>query len=99
VGDHGGYSAALAAADLLITDGVSSLVEFQVFERPLIFVDRPGHRPFNEIGEIVCRGVHSVTCAEHAGRLAEKLLADRQDPFATDPARKHCAIVLSARRS
>jgi len=81
VGDHGDYSAALAAADLLITDGVSSLVEFQLFERPLIFVDRPGHRPFNEIGEIVCRGVHSVTCAEDARRIAEKLLADHQDPL------------------
>lgn len=81
VGDHGGYSGALAAADLLITDGVSSLVEFQLFERPLIFVDRPGHRPFNEIGEIVRRGVHTATSAEDARRLAEKLLADGSDPL------------------
>jgi len=81
VGDHGGYSAALAAADLLITDGVSSLVEFQLFERPLIFVDRPGRRPFNELGEVVRRGVHTATCPEDARRLAEKLLADGLDPL------------------
>jgi hypothetical protein len=81
VGKPGGYPSTLAAADLLITDGLSMLVEFQFFERPLIFVDRPGHRPFNEIGEIVRRGVHSVTCAEDVRRLAEKLLADEPDPL------------------
>jgi hypothetical protein len=81
VADHGGYSAALAAADLLITDGVSGLVEFQLFERPVIFVERSGHRPFNEIGEIVRHGVHTATSAEDARRLAEKLLADGADPL------------------
>jgi hypothetical protein len=81
VDEPGGYPATLAAADLLITDGLSLLVEYQFFERPLIFVERPGHRPFNEIGEVVCRGVHSVSYTEDVRRLAEKLLADGQDPL------------------
>lgn len=81
VGDPGGYPATLAAADLLVTDGLSMLVEFQLFERPLIFVDRPDRRPFNEIGELVCRGAHSVTCAGDVRRLAEKLLAAGPDPL------------------
>jgi hypothetical protein len=80
VGNPGEYPAALAAADLLITDGLSMLVEFQLFERPLIFVERDGHRPFNEIGEMVRRGAHTA-CAEDVRSLAEKLLASENDPL------------------
>lgn len=81
VGNPGEYPATLAAADLLITDGLSMLVEFQLFERPLIFVERREHRPFNEIGELARRGAHSVTCVEDVPELAEKLLANGSDPL------------------
>jgi CDP-glycerol glycerophosphotransferase (TagB/SpsB family) len=79
VTDPGSYPATIAAADLLLTDGLSMLVEFQLFERPLVFVERQDHRPFNEIGELVRRGAHSATCVADARRLAEKLLAAGSD--------------------
>lgn len=81
VGRPGEYPATLAASDLLITDGLSMLVEFQLFERPLIFVERREHRPFNEIGELVRRGVHGVTSVKDVRELAEKLLANGSDPL------------------
>jgi hypothetical protein len=79
VSDPGNYPATIAAADLLLTDGLSMLVEFQLFERPLVFVERQDHSPFNEIGELVRRGAHSTTCVADARRLAEKLVAAGSD--------------------
>jgi CDP-glycerol glycerophosphotransferase (TagB/SpsB family) len=58
----------LAAADLLITDGLSVLVEYQLLERPIVFFEREGHRAFNEIGE--------------ARHVAEPLLEGGADPLA-----------------
>jgi hypothetical protein len=78
----GGYPSVLAASDLLITDGLSMLVEFQVFQRPLIFFERDDHRPFNAIGEIVRHGAHAVRSVDEARAKAEQLLCAREDPLA-----------------
>jgi hypothetical protein len=77
----GGYASVLAASDLLVTDGLSLLVEYQLLQRPLIFFEREGHRPFNEIGEIARRGAHTVTTVSEARMLAERLLRGDADPL------------------
>jgi hypothetical protein len=77
----GEYPATLAAADLLIVDGLSMLVEFQLFERPLIFIERRDHRPFNDIGEMVRRGAHTATSVADVRALADQLLRDGSDPL------------------
>jgi hypothetical protein len=59
--DDGQYMSILAASDLLVTDGLSLLVEYQLLERPVVFFERAEHRPFNEIGDLVRLGVHAVT--------------------------------------
>ncbi len=78
----GNYAPVLAASDLLITDGLSMLLEYQLLEKPLLFFERPGHRPFNEIGELVRGGVHTVTTVASARETAQRLLDEGQDPLA-----------------
>ena len=70
------YAALLAACDLVVTDGISMLVEGQVSGRPVIFLEREGHVPFNEAGEVVLRGVHRVSSVTEARELAERLVRD-----------------------
>lgn len=72
----------LAAADLLITDGLSVLVEYQLLERPIVFFEREGHRAFNEIGEVARRGAHTVRTVSEARHVAEHLLEGGADPLA-----------------
>ncbi|MCE0761778.1 hypothetical protein LWC35_02440 [Pseudonocardia kujensis] len=75
------YGPTLAASDLMLTDGLSMLVEYQLFGKPLLFLEREGHRPFNEIGRRVVRGVHTVHAVDEARRLADKFLSGHPDPL------------------
>ncbi|WP_433275580.1 hypothetical protein ACQPZA_30710 [Pseudonocardia xinjiangensis] len=75
------YGPALAASDVMVTDGLSMLVEYQLFDKPVIFFERDGHRPFNAIGEQVATGVHTVHTVDDARGLAEKFLAGEPDPL------------------
>ena len=70
------YPALLAACDVVVTDGISMLVEGQVTGRPVIFLEREGHVPFNKAGEVVLRGVHRVSTVMEARELAERLVRD-----------------------
>lgn len=45
------YSELFAASDLMITDGLSFLTEYQLFDKPLLFLDSQRHVPFNELGQ------------------------------------------------
>lgn len=79
----GRYPQVLAASDLLVTDGLSMLVEYQVQVKPVIYVERDGHRPFNEIGREIMTGVHTVASVAEVRALAHDLfegdpLADQQ---------------------
>lgn len=56
----GRYGGLFAASDIMITDGISFLVEYQIFEKPLIFVDSGRHAPFNEIGKLAKSCAHVV---------------------------------------
>jgi hypothetical protein len=75
------YAPTLAASDLMVTDGLSMLVEYQLLTRPVIFFERRGHRPFNVIGEQVVGGVHTVHTVDAARSVAEKFLAGEPDPL------------------
>jgi hypothetical protein len=75
------YGPTLAASDLMITDGLSMLVEYQLFAKPVIYYEREGHRAFNAIGERIVRGVHVVRAVDEARLLAEKFLGGEPDPL------------------
>jgi hypothetical protein len=75
------YGPTLAASDVMVTDGLSMLVEYQLFTKPVIFFERPEHRPFNAIGERVMRGVHTVHTVDEVRRLTDKILGGEPDPL------------------
>ena len=73
------YGPTLAASDVMVTDGLSMLVEYQLFSKPVVFFERAGHRPFTEIGERIVRGVHPVRSVADVRTLAEKFLGGEPD--------------------
>lgn len=75
------YGPTLAASDVMVTDGLSMLVEYQLLTKPLVFFERSGHRPFNEIGERVVRGVHTVHAVDEVRGVVEKFLDGEPDPL------------------
>ncbi|MGN7704483.1 UDP-N-acetylglucosamine 2-epimerase [Cellulosimicrobium sp. 22601] len=70
------YAPVLAAADVMITDGLSMLVEFQVLTKPVVFLERSGHRPFTAVGRKVVEGTHVVDDVAGARRAVQHVLAD-----------------------
>ena len=76
------YAGALRASDVLITDGLSMLVEYQLLGKPVVFAERDGHRPFTEIGEVVVRGVHRHGTVADAIAAAAQLSDGSRDPLA-----------------
>jgi hypothetical protein len=77
----GDYPPLLAASDLLITDGLSMLVEYQLLQRPVVFVERPDHRPFTAIGEIVRNGTHAVASVAEARAVERRFRQGEPDPL------------------
>jgi hypothetical protein len=75
------YAPALAASDVMVTDGLSMLIEYQLLEKPVIFFERPGHRSFNAIGEQVVRGVHTVHSIDEVRQMTDKFLSGEPDPL------------------
>ncbi|MFK0331258.1 CDP-glycerol glycerophosphotransferase family protein [Rhizobium sp. NPDC090275] len=57
---EGTYGELFDASDLMITDGVSFLHEYHLFEKPLIFIDSGVHAPFNALGRLAERAGHRV---------------------------------------
>lgn len=60
------YSSMFRAADLLIVDGISWLLEFQLEHKPIIFLERDEHLPFNESGIHISKGVNAIKDIELA---------------------------------
>jgi len=75
------YVPVLAAADAVVTDGLSLLLEAQIAGRPVVFLEREGHRAFNDVGERIVTGTHRVPDADAARAVVDALLADG-DPLA-----------------
>lgn len=57
---EGDYGALFDASDLMLTDGVSFLTEYHLFEKPLIFIDSGVHARFNALGRMAERSAHRV---------------------------------------
>lgn len=54
------YGDLFAASDAMMTDGLSFFSEYQLFDRPLVFFERPGHVGFNAAGEQLLPGMYRV---------------------------------------
>lgn len=57
----GAYKDAFVNSDVLISDGLSWLLEYQIMEKPVIFIEREGHAPFNEFGKQILAGLHTIS--------------------------------------
>lgn len=60
------YVDSFAWSDALLTDGVSFLAEYQLTQKPLIFIEREGHVPFTPIGEMAAEGCYIEADAKGA---------------------------------
>lgn len=81
--NDGNYAGPFKAADLMIVDGLSFLMEFQLNQKPVLFFERPDHSSFNAMGEIVKKGVHPVS-PENSDELMDLIryfLAGGRDPL------------------
>ena len=62
----GDYGPLMAASDAMLTDGISWLAEYQVFNKPLIWLDSGRHPPFNTLGKHIIEGAYPVRCINEA---------------------------------
>lgn len=77
----GQYAELFAASDLMITDGLSFLTEYQLFRKPLIFIDSRRHVPFNTIGALAEACAHRVRSFEDMKQAALDYKAGKAWPF------------------
>jgi CDP-Glycerol:Poly(glycerophosphate) glycerophosphotransferase len=88
----GPYGDLFDASDLMLTDGVSFLAEYQLFEKPLIFFDSGVHQPFNALGRLAERAAHRVTRFDE---MKKAVLAYKQGaPWPLEQERKDLLKVL-----
>lgn len=52
------YGGLFAASDLLLVDGISWLLEYQLTNKPIIFLERDDHLPLLESGETIAKGTY-----------------------------------------
>lgn len=57
----GSYAHLFAASDMMVTDGLSFLTEYPVFEKPLVFFDSGRHVRMNALGDMALACAHPVT--------------------------------------
>jgi len=79
----GDYLGLLHAADVVVTDGISMLHEYQITGTPVLYLERPGHAKFNKAGRLVVQGVHRLTDVAGAREWSGRLQAGEPDPLAS----------------
>ena len=70
---HGDFVPLMAASDAMLADGVSFLYEYQLFGKPLIWLDSGEHLPFNAVGQQIIKGAYPVRTIAEAQYLVEQL--------------------------
>ncbi|WP_392553162.1 hypothetical protein RHO14_04660 [Orbus wheelerorum] len=70
------YAEIAAASDLIITDGISMLMECQLLNKEIIFMERDGHVPFNNIGNILSSGYHVTSSVDGVQNLILDYMSD-----------------------
>lgn len=84
------YGGLFAASDIMITDGISFVVEYPIFNKPLIFFDSGAHSPFNHVGKT------ALACAEtvHDFETMKKIASSYKDKTVTDTHKDALADLL-----
>jgi hypothetical protein len=67
----GTYGGLFAASDMMVTDGVSFLTEYPIFEKPLVFFDSGRHVQMNRLGDAALAAAHHVQTFDAMKAAAE----------------------------
>jgi len=78
---EGDYAQVMAASDCLICDGLSFLMEYQLFNKPVIFLERKDHVAFTDDGQRIIEGTHRVSTLDEAKALAARFKDGYPDPL------------------
>ncbi|MDL2210627.1 hypothetical protein LJC26_07485 [Desulfovibrio sp. OttesenSCG-928-O18] len=81
------YWSLFAASDLMLSDGISFLLEYQVFQKPVIFIERPDRAPFLPHMRRLEDGIHTVKSVPEA---MEKIISFKNgypDPLKEEQAK------------
>jgi hypothetical protein len=65
------YADSFAESDILFTDGISFLAEYQVTKKPLVFLEREGHEALTRVGEHFVEGTYSCSSLSSALEMLE----------------------------
>ncbi len=79
--DGAHYERLFAASDAMITDGVGFLAEYQILEKPILYMDSQRHAGFNDAGNLVLESANRVTNVAEARALCERLQKGEPDPM------------------
>ncbi len=77
----GTYGELFEASDVMLTDGVSFLSEYHLFEKPLIFFDSQKHGAFNALGRLAERAAHKVHTFEEMKAATLEYRAGKEWPL------------------
>lgn len=58
--EHGGGLAEMKASSMMIIDGTSMLADYQVLDKPILFLEREDHVPFNKFGQMMADGANTL---------------------------------------
>ena len=78
------YSESFSKADLLLTDGISFLVEFLATCKPLIYMERQGHEKLTSVGDYFLGYSHISADISETIDLLETFLAGELKPKTQD---------------
>lgn len=68
---------------MLVCDGISWIMEYQLADKPVIFYERPDHVPFNMLGEIVRLGTNVVHNKDELLQTLTAFAEGAEDPKQT----------------
>lgn len=67
------------ASDALITDSVSFLAEYVLFDKPLLLLSREDRSPYNKIGNLLLDGFYKAYREEDIGNFIEEVVLNGKD--------------------
>lgn len=79
--EGGDYGPLFMGSNVMLTDGVGFLSEYQLFEKPLVFLDSGHHFGFNAAGEVMMESANSFRSLADARRFIETLKNGQPDPM------------------
>lgn len=68
------YAEIACGCDLIITDGISMLLECQIIKKNILFLEREDHVEFNNIGEKISTGYFKTKSLEDIEPMMQKIL-------------------------